>query len=118
MVIQWEERYNRYLGHIQENIRAGTARPDEVWQFENLERTVVIYDLMMKNIIEEKGTGPQEAQQMGPEKNLDWLVDRILPEQKYDRKLLESALARASANGNLECDNKDGRLTWKWQDYS
>jgi radical SAM superfamily enzyme YgiQ (UPF0313 family) len=56
VVVDWENQYNQYLGHINKSIRNGTATDDEIRQLKNLENTVTLYDLMMKNHIEENGS--------------------------------------------------------------
>ena len=117
VVIHWEEQFNRYLGNVQKNIRTGTASVDEVRQFENLEHTVIVYELMMKNIIEENGTWPHQGSQMSAEINLKWLVDRIICAHNVDRKILVSALALAAANGNLDYHDTGGRVKWQWRNH-
>jgi radical SAM superfamily enzyme YgiQ (UPF0313 family) len=56
VVVDWENQYNQYLGHINKSIQKGTATEDEIRQLKNLENTVTLYDLMMKNHIEENGS--------------------------------------------------------------
>ncbi len=56
VVVDWENQYNQYLGHINKSIQNGTATDDEIRQLKNLENTVTLYDLMMKNHIEENGS--------------------------------------------------------------
>ncbi len=117
VVKKWEEKYNQYLGHIQKNIQAGTASADEAHQFENLERTVIVYELMMKNIIEENGTWPHKGLPVSAEQNLKLLIKQIMAGRKIDRKILEIALAQAASNGDLNCQAKGDRVKWQWQDY-
>lgn len=117
IVRDWEKKYDQYLGHIQKNIQAGTAPAAEVRQFENLERTVVVYELMMKNIIEEHGTWSHQGPPMSAEMNLNLLIDRIIAAQNVDRHTLESALRQAAANGDLSCQAENGRVKWQWHDY-
>jgi radical SAM superfamily enzyme YgiQ (UPF0313 family) len=117
VVSDWEKKYFQYLGHIQKNIRAGTASADEVGQFENLQRAVTVYELMMKNMIEENGTWPHREPPVKTAKNLKLLIDRIISIHKLDPKILESALTQAVASGNLICHAMDGRVKWQWQDY-
>ena len=117
VVCDWEKKYHQYLGHIQNNIQAGTASADEVSQLENLERAVMVYELMMKNIIEENGAWPHQRLQVNTEENLKLLIDRIISNQKVDCKILESALDHAAANGHLNCQIKADGVKWKWQDY-
>ena len=117
VVIQWETKYNQYLGYIQSNIQAGTAPVNEIRQLENLEHTVIVYELMMKNSIEEKGKWSHKGPPMSVNKSLRALIDRIITTQKVDRKCLESALAQAVANGNLNCHDNGNRVKWQWQDF-
>jgi anaerobic magnesium-protoporphyrin IX monomethyl ester cyclase len=56
VVVDWENQYDQYLGHINKSIQNGTATDDEIRQLKNLENTVTLYDLMMKNHIEENGS--------------------------------------------------------------
>ena len=113
----WEKKYNQYLGHIQKNIQAGKASEDEVYQFENLERTAMVYELMMNNIIEENGAWPHRGPQVNIEESLKLLIERIISIQKVDSRILESALMQAAANGNLNCQIKADGVKWRWQDY-
>jgi radical SAM superfamily enzyme YgiQ (UPF0313 family) len=99
------------------NIQAGKASDDEVDQFENLERTVLIYELMMNNIIEENGVWPHRGPPQNADKNLKLLIDRIVSVQKVDPKMLELTLMHTVANGNLNCQWKADRVKWQWQDY-
>ena len=117
VVSDWEKKYNLYLGGIQKNVRAGTASADEVSQLENLEHAVTVYELMMKNIIEENGAWSHQRPQVNIEANLKLLIERIISIQKVDPKILESALMQAAVNGNLNCQiNADG-VKWQWQNY-
>lgn len=117
VVSNWEDRYNQYLGHIQKNIQAGKASADEISQLKNLERAVIIYELMMNNIIEENGAWLHPDPQINAAKNLKLLTERILSVQKVDGNILESALMQAVANENLNCYAMGGRVKWQWQDY-
>jgi radical SAM superfamily enzyme YgiQ (UPF0313 family) len=117
VVSDWEDKYNQYLGHIQKNIQAGKASEDEVYQFENLERTAMVYELMMNNIIEENGAWPHRGPQVNIEESLKLLIERIISIQKVDSRILESALMQAAANGNLNCQIKADGVKWRWQDY-
>ena len=52
---EWKDEYDGYLEDIKNRLKKGQATPDEIWELKNLERFVLIYDLMMKNVIEKKG---------------------------------------------------------------
>ena len=117
VVSNWEDRYNQYLRHIQKNIQAGRASADEISQLENLERAVIVYELMMNNIIEDNGAWLHQDPQINAAKSLKLLTERILSVQKVDGNILESALMQAVANENLNCYAMGGRIKWQWQDY-
>jgi radical SAM superfamily enzyme YgiQ (UPF0313 family) len=116
VVIAWENKYDQYLQGIKRQMQDGTATPDEVHQLENLERTVVLYDLMMQNSIEENGTWPDNGTQMSKEKNLKRLVDRIIRTRDIDPKKLKTSLRHAVINKNLDLIYRDGKISWKWRD--
>ena len=117
VVSDWEDKYIQYLGHIQKNIQAGKASEEEVYQIEKLERTAMLYELMMNNIIEENGAWLHRGPQMNTEESLKLLIERIISIQKVDGKILESALLQAATNGNLNCHVMSGKVRWQWQDF-
>ncbi len=57
IALEWENEFNGYLGDIKERMQRGEATPEEAHQVVNLERIVLVYELMMKRVIEEVGTG-------------------------------------------------------------
>ena len=117
VALDWENKYVQYLGLIQQRIQAGTATADEVNQLENLERTVILYELMMHHAIEESGSWSNSVGEMNQTKSLKMLLDRIIQQRKIDPQKLESALRHAIANGNLKCNKRNGKIGWQWQDF-
>lgn len=115
VALDWENKYLQYLGFIQQRMQAGTATADEVSQLENLERTVILYELMMQHTIEENGSWSNSAGEMNQTKSLKMLLDRIIQQRKIDPQKLESALRHAVANGNLKCNKRNGKIGWQWQ---
>ncbi len=117
VVVDWENQYDRYLGHINENIRKGTATEDEIGQLKNLENTVTLYDLMMKNHIEECGILSLSARGsvISKEKGLEILIDRITRSSDMDPDKLKVTLPQVVENGNLKLNHKDGTLRWEWE---
>jgi len=116
VALDWENKYVQYLGFIQQRMQAGTATADEVSQLENLERTVILYELMMQHTIEENGSWSNSIGEMNQTKSLKMLLDRIIQQRKIDPQKLESALRHAVANGNLKCNKRNGKIGWQWQD--
>jgi hypothetical protein len=98
-------------------MQAGTATADEVDQLENLERTVILYQLMMNRTIEENGSWSDSDSEMNETNNLRMLCDRVIQQIKIDPPKLEFALRFAIANGNLRCNHRNGEIEWQWQDF-
>jgi anaerobic magnesium-protoporphyrin IX monomethyl ester cyclase len=117
IALDWENKYIQYLGLIQQRMQAGTANADEVNQLENLERTVILYELMMNDTIEENGSWSNSDGDIHQTMRLNMLLDRIEQKRKIDPHKLESALRHAIANGNLNCNAGDGKIEWQWQDF-
>jgi radical SAM superfamily enzyme YgiQ (UPF0313 family) len=119
VVVDWENQYDQYLGHINKSIQNGTATEDEVRQLKNLEHTVMLYELMMNNVIEENGSLSLSARGsvISKEKGLEILMARITGSRDMDPKKLETALQHAIENGDLELNDSDGEVGWKWRSF-
>jgi radical SAM superfamily enzyme YgiQ (UPF0313 family) len=119
VVFDWENKYNQYLDHIKKRIQDRTGTADEIKQLENLERTVKLYDLMMRNIIEESGSLSlsDEGSKMNAEKGLEVLLDRIAPSRDMDPNKLKVTLQQVVENGSLKLNHRDGKLRWEWDSF-
>jgi len=117
IVVQWEQEYNDYLADIKVRMEKNDATNGEIWELENLERIVLIYDLMMKNVIEEKGFWSHDGRSVSSQDNLKILSNRICglvdagPEKVFD------ALGHALRQGNLKCTDFSGNIRWQWVDF-
>ena len=117
VALDWENKYLQYLGRIQQQIQTGEASAAEVDQLEKLERSVILYELMMNHTIEETASRADPAGEMNQTKNFEMLIDHIRRQRKIDPRKLESALRHAIANGNLRSINYNGKIGWQWQDF-
>ena len=119
VVVEWENRYVQYLGHIAKQMRNGTATEDEIRQLRNLENTVTLYELMMNGQIEESGTLALSAagSAISREKGLEILVDRITASSDMDRRKLKAALQQAIEKEDLRLEKSDGKVEWKWRSF-
>jgi anaerobic magnesium-protoporphyrin IX monomethyl ester cyclase len=117
IVITWENEYNQLLADIKQRMQKAEASPEEANQLINLERIVLVYDLMMKNAIEQKGYWPNDGRPMRPEDNLRTLCDRIGSMVAADPQSLHDTLNHALQQGNLRCSNVNGKIRWQWVDY-
>ena len=117
IVAEWENEYNGYLEDIQERAKRGEATEQEIWEVENLERIVLVYDLMMQNIIEEKGHWQTGDPTLSPTDSLKLLVNRIkdsIPKKADD---IYNTLQDAVDKGNLRCTQKGLQVRWQWVDH-
>jgi anaerobic magnesium-protoporphyrin IX monomethyl ester cyclase len=107
----WEERFIRYLGEIRERMGRGAATDEEAYQLTNLERIVLVYDLMMARTIERVGAwrGTREGA-------LAELVRRVQQEVPAQAATAADALATAAGRGDLVCAESGGVVRWRWQD--
>jgi radical SAM superfamily enzyme YgiQ (UPF0313 family) len=119
VVVDWEDKYDQYLGHIHNRIQNATATEDEIKQLKNLEYTVTLYDLMMKNRIEENGALGLAVKDSGinKEKGLEILMDRITGSSEMDPQKLKTVMQHAVENGDLELNDSDGNVGWKWRSF-
>jgi anaerobic magnesium-protoporphyrin IX monomethyl ester cyclase len=115
IAIEWETNFNRYLGGIKERMLAGTAGADEAKQLINLERIVVVYDLMMKQVIEAVGCWKSDgASATGA---LERLIGQANGMVAGTPAVIREAIADAVQKENLICNMQDGRVEWQWKDY-
>ena len=113
----WEDEYNVYLEDIQQRMRKGRAKPDEIWEVKNLERIVLIYDLMMQNVIEEKGSWQTEKNPLSDSDALKTLVSRIINSTTAKSEDLIDALQYTAEQRNLSYSVEGGQVRWKWIDF-
>jgi hypothetical protein len=116
IVIGWENDFNRYLGLVAERMAAGEATEAEAWPLVNLERTVVIYDLMMENALEKRGgwTIHSPAEHSGDLVND--LADHLALLSAAGREKRVSALTHALEQGFLTYSMTSGGIQWRWVD--
>ena len=93
------------------------ASVQEAEQVNNLERIVLVYDLMMKNVIEQKGSWPHTGQKTSTEDNLKILVDKISKGLEATPQFIRDTLSHALKKGDLTCLEADGMIRWQWADY-
>ncbi len=117
VVVDWENKYNQYLAHISKRIQNGSATADETRQIKGLENAVMLYELMMKSIIEENGSLSlsDNGSKMKPEIGLEVLLGRITRSSDMEPNKLKVILQQMVENGNLKLSHSDGTLRWEWE---
>ena len=117
IVVKWEQEYDDYLADIKARMAKNEATKAEIGELENLERIVLLYDLMMKNIIEQKGFWPHDGRPVSAQDNLKILTDRISYSVDAGPKMLFDALYHALKQGNLKYTDLNGNIRWQWVDF-
>ena len=117
IVIGWEDEYNQLLGDIKRRMPLNTASAQEIEQLTNLERIVLVYDLMMKNIIEHNGSWLRGRKPMTAAENLKLLCEKISTTLDAAPQLIRDTLSLALQQGDLRCRQTDETIRWEWADY-
>jgi len=116
IVIKWENEYNNELDHIKKRIAAGEATVKEAEPLVNLERIILIYDLMMDRMIEKRGTWHQT----GPEADKDslkTLAARLHASVNVPLDRIYITLKSAVEHNNLKLLRTGTEFRWEWVDY-
>jgi anaerobic magnesium-protoporphyrin IX monomethyl ester cyclase len=112
----WKDRFDSWLGEIENQMKTGSARPSDAMQLINLKRTVLIYDLMMEGTLEKMGSWKSDSLPDSDGKALEELCRRIRPETKYSHSELLETLGHALASKNLTYTAGIRGTTWQWVD--
>jgi radical SAM superfamily enzyme YgiQ (UPF0313 family) len=115
IAVEWEDRFNRYLGDIQERMQQGRASAEEANQVTNLERIVCVYDLMMNRTIEQVGEWMPGNGAADPD--VRHLIERVQAAAGGNADRLRDALTAAACQNNLICEHGHDRIRWRWRDY-
>ena len=113
----WQNKYNGYLEDIKQRMQKGQATADEIWEVTNLERIVLTYDLMMQNVVEEKGGWRTDKNPLSETDLLKTLVNKIKDSVASRPEDLHSTLQYAVEQGYLAASVEGERVRWRWVDY-
>ena len=117
IVVNWEQEYDEYLADIKVRMKKKEATEEEIWEVENLERIVLIHELMMKNVIEQKGFWSHDDPSVSAQDTLEILSNRISRSVAARPEKVLDALGHARKQGNLKCTDLDGVVRWQWVDF-
>jgi anaerobic magnesium-protoporphyrin IX monomethyl ester cyclase len=117
IVIEWESEFDEWLGEIKRLMERGEAAEDEIRQLVDLERTVLIYDLMMGRVVEEKGSWRKENKVVSDSDALKALVSRVVRSTKNGDEQVFNTLNYAVEQGNLRYVEDSGLIRWEWVEF-
>lgn len=114
----WMRRFDLCLGDVAERMERGAAEPDEIDQVVNLKRTVLVYDLMMGDLIEQYGSLLSEAATRPEAERLAQLAATLADHVKNPPEEIVDTLTHALKKGDMIWDRAGGNsVCLKWIDY-
>jgi anaerobic magnesium-protoporphyrin IX monomethyl ester cyclase len=105
----WQGRFLDYLADIQRRMQSGDASPEEAAQIHNMNRTAILYEMMMGDMLAGVGTPREEG--------LAALARVVAPRlPRFDLPAIQAALQQAWDVGGLRRQNGSGPARWFWQE--
>ena len=117
VVLDWEKNFDIWLDKIKKRRASGEADEEEAWPLTNLEHTVLMYDIMMKRVIEKLDPVAPDAIDDPTGTALNHLVDCIENSLEQSADDILRTLRHAVKRGFLQLTEKEGRSHWGWVDY-
>jgi radical SAM superfamily enzyme YgiQ (UPF0313 family) len=121
VVLEWEKNFDLWLDKIKTRRASGEADEEEAWPLTNLEHTVLMYDMMMKQVFENLDPMPRDALESGQgettDSALEYLVERIHDSLEPSREEILHTLQHAVQRGYLVLTEEKGSSQWEWVNY-
>ena len=118
VVLGWEKNFDLWLDKIKMRRASGEADEEEAWPLTNLEHTVLMYDMMMKQVLENLDPVPGETTDNlkgnPADSALELLVERIHASLEPSREDILNTLHHALQHGFLRLTEKEGVSQWEW----
>jgi anaerobic magnesium-protoporphyrin IX monomethyl ester cyclase len=116
----WQARFLDYLADIQRRMPNGAASEEEAAMIHNMNRTAILYEMMMAGTLEKLGPCAGGGMLREPDgAAVDDLARRVrplLPNWAHDT--IHDALRHAHAREGLRLERApDGKPAWRWVDY-
>jgi len=116
IVIRWKARYDAYLGDIERRLEKGDISSEEAAPLINLERTVLLYDLMMEGLLESQCNGEHEALNGAVASDrLERLIDTVQKRLGTPAEKTRDALTWAMEQGHIHWVVNEGSEGWGWR---
>ena len=116
----WQARFLDYLADIQKRMPSGNASGDEAALIHNMNRTAILYDMMMAEVLEKLAPSAGKEEAAGDEAQaLDALSDQVAGRMpNWSRDVIRDALGHARQRDGLRPETtQEGKTTWRWVDY-
>lgn len=117
IVKDWQKNFDTWLDDIKQRRDNGEATEEEAWPLTNLEHIVLIYDLMMKQVLETIEWIPFENTDAADKNELAHLADLVDGTIPHTPEQIHKTLQFAIEKGYLAKDIQEGCYRWKWINY-
>ncbi len=117
IVKDWQNNFDAWLDDIKQRRDSGETTEEEAWPLTNLEHIVLIYDLMMKQVLETIGWIPCNTSAPSDKSDLGHLADLVDGTIPHTPEQIRKTLQFANERGYLTKDQKGEDCRWKWIDY-
>jgi len=117
IVKDWQKNFDTWLDDIKQRRDNGEATEEEAWPLTNLEHIVLIYDLMMKQVLETIEWIPLENTDATDKNELAHLADLVDGTIPHTPEQIHKTLQFAIVKGYLTKDIQEGCYRWKWINY-
>jgi len=117
VVSKWQKEFDDWLEYVRLRRETGEATEEEAWPLTRLEHTIVMYELMMERIVEEKGAWRNGGRPETRDEALGRLADAVVSSTKHSQDQVLRTLRFAADGGNLRYSADNGRSRWEWVDY-
>jgi hypothetical protein len=117
---EWQTRFLDYLADIQKRMPTGNASEEEAALIHNMNRTAVLYDMMMAEVLEKLAPTADGEGAVGDDgKALDALSQRAARRMpNWSREAIRDALGHAWQRDGLRREpTREGQTMWRWVDY-
>ncbi|MDJ0876525.1 MAG: radical SAM protein [Desulfobacterales bacterium] len=113
---EWEQRLHLYLEDIRRKMDRGAASPEEEAQILNMERTVIIYELMMGDVLRQTNLNTNKA--ASEEDLLGELARQAAAKlPAFTPAQIADALQEAQRREGLRQIRRGDFIQWEWVDY-
>jgi len=114
IVIESKKEFDRWLANIERRRAMGRIDEKEAWPLTRLEHTVVIYDMMMKGLVEKRGFWAVDSSHEDPGHLVEPLIERATEDLDHPPQRIRSAIEFAVKENYLDMTKTAGRISWSW----
>jgi len=116
IVIDWETKFKADLDKMGARMKKGEATDEETQMIVNLERIIILYDIMMEELIEKRGAWSSNKKPLSPTNALEILAENIESSTSHTKDKILKSLHHIFDQGTINYSNENGQIRWAWAD--